>query len=288
MDRPTLPRRWPIRPALLVALSLLLLRTLARAPVEVRSRIDATGQELSSWLWQSRWTWALAALLTVAALVIPTAWRRWHEQAHRVLPAISIFAMLVTLLNLAIFSHPGTALLALGIVAAVGLVAVLVLVVPRRLAPPVPEANLPPPNKHRERLEIADARTKLQNDVRTTILQAIAGLAVLVTAVLGFQQLTQDRQQTAITRDLTLSGQASERFTEAIDQLGSERGEVRLGGIFTLERIAKQAPEIGLDNRLSVIEVLVTYLHRRIPRGLGPPAPQWKTLASARPRPRPR
>lgn len=44
-------------------------------------------------------------------------------------------------------------------------------------------------------MELTDARLKLQNDLRTTALQAIAGLAVLAGAVLAFQQLTTDRQQ---------------------------------------------------------------------------------------------
>jgi Pentapeptide repeats (8 copies) len=97
-------------------------------------------------------------------------------------------------------------------------------------------------------------------------LQAIAGLAVLAGAVLAFQQLAEDRQQAIATRELTLQGQASERFTRAIDQLGSPRREVQLGGIYGLEQIAQQAPA----NRLAVTEVLVAYLHRRIPRPAKP------------------
>ena len=58
-------------------------------------------------------------------------------------------------------------------------------------------------------------RLKLQNDLRTTALQAIAGLAVLAGAVLAFQQLTADRQQATATQELTRQGQASERFTRA-------------------------------------------------------------------------
>jgi len=89
---------------------------------------------------------------------------------------------------------------------------------------------------------------------------------VLAGAVLAFQQLTEDRQQAIATRELTLQGQASERFTRAIDQLGSPRREVQLGGIYGLEQIAQQAPA----NRLAVTEVLVAYLHRRIPRPAKP------------------
>jgi hypothetical protein len=97
-------------------------------------------------------------------------------------------------------------------------------------------------------------------------LQAIAGLAVLAGAVLAFQQLTDDRQQATATQELTRQGQASERFTRAIDQLGSDRLEVRLGGIYGLEQIAQQAP----DNRLAVTQVLIAYLHRSSPAAARP------------------
>jgi hypothetical protein len=48
--------------------------------------------------------------------------------------------------------------------------------------------------------------------------------------------------QEASDRTVTLQGQASERFTRAIDQLGSDRHEVQLGGIYGLEQIVQQAP----------------------------------------------
>jgi hypothetical protein len=85
--------------------------------------------------------------------------------------------------------------------------------------------------------------------------------------VLGFRQLTEDRQQAIATRELTLQGQASEQFTRAIDQLGSDRLEVRLGGIYGLEQISQLTPA----NRLAVSEVLVAYLHRRSPGPAKPP-----------------
>jgi uncharacterized protein YjbI with pentapeptide repeats len=111
---------------------------------------------------------------------------------------------------------------------------------------------------NRDRIELTDGRIKLQNDLRATALQAVAGLAVLAGVVFAFQQLSDDRQQANATRELTLQGQASERFTNAVDQLGSDRPEVQLGGIYALEQVARQAP----DNRLAVTEVLVAYLQR--------------------------
>jgi hypothetical protein len=40
--------------------------------------------------------------------------------------------------------------------------------------------------------------------------------------------------------DITRRGQITERFTQAIDQLGSESLEIRLGGIYSLERTARE------------------------------------------------
>jgi Pentapeptide repeats (8 copies) len=62
---------------------------------------------------------------------------------------------------------------------------------------------------------------------------------------------------------LTRQGQVAERFTRAVDQLGSAKLEQRLGGIYGLERIAKDAPET--DIRLVVAEVLTAYVRRHAP-----------------------
>ncbi len=58
-------------------------------------------------------------------------------------------------------------------------------------------------------------------------------------------------------------GQVTERFTRAIDQLGSDQLVVRLGGIFALERIAKDSP----GDAAAVAEVLSAYVrqHAQVP-----------------------
>jgi hypothetical protein len=108
----------------------------------------------------------------------------------------------------------------------------------------------------RDRLELRDAHLKRQDELRATGVQALVGLAVLSGAILAYQAATADR-------GLNRQGQASERFTTAIGQLNSKLPEAKLGGIYGLEQIARLAPE---ENRLPVTEVLVAYLHNRIPK----------------------
>jgi uncharacterized protein YjbI with pentapeptide repeats len=111
----------------------------------------------------------------------------------------------------------------------------------------------------KDRLQFAEDRRKLQNDIRTALVQAVAGGALLVGLLFTWQQQRATNQQVARQLAVTQRGQASEHFTRAIEQLGSPRQEVQLGGIYGLGEIAQQAPE----NRLTVVQVLAAYLRRR-------------------------
>ena len=154
----------------------------------------------------------------------------------------------------------GPALVA-GIALAGALVA-WVVILPGRLAPPVPTQELTQITNPKERLEAADARLRLRHDLRNGALQTLAVVAVLAGAVLGFQQLAEDRSNARADRELTRQGQASERFTRAITQLGdTKRVETRIGGIYGLAQVAEQAP----DNNGPVGEVLLAWINH-LPR----------------------
>src|SRR5215207_2875546 len=73
----------------------------------------------------------------------------------------------------------------------------------------------------------------------------------------------QERTQEATreTLRITEQGQITERFTRAIDQLGATddgkpKLEIRLGGIYALERIAKDSPK---KYYATIMEVLMAY-----------------------------
>ena len=72
------------------------------------------------------------------------------------------------------------------------------------------------------------------------------------------EQLEQSRNELEITR----RGQITERFTRAIDQLGSGQGlEMNLGGIYSLERTARE----DQDYHWPIMEVMTAYVRRHAP-----------------------
>jgi hypothetical protein len=121
--------------------------------------------------------------------------------------------------------------------------------IPRLTVPAASDAdlrNVPAEVKWQAR----DNRRKLQNDARTTLLQGLGGLAVLAGATVAFRQL-------AVARE----GQVTERFTRAIDQLGHDNLDVRLGGIYALERISIDSPR----DQLTIAEAPTAFVRGHAP-----------------------
>ncbi len=85
---------------------------------------------------------------------------------------------------------------------------------------------------------------------RTAVLAALAGMIAIVGAVF-----------TGLSYRLNRAGQVTERFTRAIDQLGSAELDVRLGGIYALERLARDSR----DDHPQVVEVLTAYVREHAP-----------------------
>jgi ABC-type multidrug transport system fused ATPase/permease subunit len=103
-------------------------------------------------------------------------------------------------------------------------------------------------------LSITDRKALVQG-----LASAAQALAVFLTGVAGLiglfftwrnlrqtrehseRQLAQAQESTEHTMRLTEQGQITERFTRAIEHLGSEKLEIRLGGIYALERIDRDS-----------------------------------------------
>ena len=91
----------------------------------------------------------------------------------------------------------------------------------------------------------ATAQLKAQNDVRASALQLLAGIVLAAGGYFTARNVMINRE-----------GQITERFTRAVDQLGSSERDVRMGAIYALERIAHDSRR----DHGPIVEVLVTYV----------------------------
>ncbi|WP_458248848.1 pentapeptide repeat-containing protein [Streptomyces sp. MAI_2237] len=136
---------------------------------------------------------------------------------------------------------------------------------PRLMYPPLPSDQLVGVAGQAQRVELQQAQLKVQNDFRGQVLQAMGALVVVAGAGVGWQQFRLARQ-----------GQITERFTRAIDHLGHPTLDVRLGGIYALERIAKNSP----DDQPTVTDILCVFVREHAPWPVGAPeGPQHPTPA---------
>jgi hypothetical protein len=91
-------------------------------------------------------------------------------------------------------------------------------------------------------------RIDLESKVRQTMAQILGGAAFLVGLYFTSQTLHVSQQ-----------GQITDRFTKAIGQLGAENLAVRLGGIYALERIARDSE----SDHWAVMEVLTAFVREQ-------------------------
>ena len=164
-----------------------------------------------------------------------------------------------------IFDRAGAWRLPLAIAGGLLLLAGCVFIFPRLVAPTRTPEDLAGVRElsARDRIQFADDRRKLQNDVRTALLQAVAGGAVLIGVLFTWQQQQATSRQIADQLAVTRQGQVGERFSRAVGQLGSNSIDVRLGGLYELEQLARQAPE----RRLVIFEVVAAYVRQHARSG---------------------
>ena len=92
---------------------------------------------------------------------------------------------------------------------------------------------------------------------RGRLLTLLAGLFAAGALVFTALNFTLSRR----TFELTEQGQVTDRFTKAIEQLGSDKLDVRLGGIYALERVARDSA----DDHPTVMEVLTAFIREHSP-----------------------
>ena len=93
---------------------------------------------------------------------------------------------------------------------------------------------------------------KAENDRRSTLAQILGGAAVLVGLYFTGQ-----------TFRLQQEGQLTDRINKAVEQLGSDKTDIALGGIYQIGRIADDSPR----DHWPMLQVLMSYVERHAPLG---------------------
>lgn len=83
-----------------------------------------------------------------------------------------------------------------------------------------------------------------ENAIRTTLVQVLGGVFLLTAAFFSWRTIQLGRE-----------GQLTDRYTKAVEQLGAATTAVRTGGVFALERLAKNSPH----DRGTITEVLACF-----------------------------
>ncbi|MFC8618975.1 pentapeptide repeat-containing protein [Micromonospora purpureochromogenes] len=123
----------------------------------------------------------------------------------------------------------------------------------------------------------AEQVLKAKNDVRTTLVQALAGLAVAGGLVVTYRTFRQNQAEQDRTYALRQAEQVNALYTKAVEQLGHDQAPVRLGALYSLVSLAQANPQ----QRQTVVDVLCAYL--RMPY-VQPTLNEETELAAARPR----
>lgn len=87
--------------------------------------------------------------------------------------------------------------------------------------------------------------------------QFVAGFVVVVGLWMGWKRLSLLEESNRLVGD----GQVTDRFVKAVELLGKETTEEKLGGIFSLERIAKDSP----NDHWTIMEILTAYVREKAP-----------------------
>ncbi len=95
------------------------------------------------------------------------------------------------------------------------------------------------------------------NENRKTVAQIVGGVFILVGLYIAWVRSKALRDQAEVDREQQLT----DLNVKAIEQLGSEKLQIRLGGIYALERIARESPK----DHWPIMEVLTAFVRENAP-----------------------
>ena len=111
----------------------------------------------------------------------------------------------------------------------------------------------------KEKIEFEISLITAENNARTTLAQSIGGLLLILSLVATWYNIKATQKSAQETIRINEEGKITERFSKAIELLGNAQIEVRLGGIYALERIARDSQK----DHWTVIEVLSSFVREK-------------------------
>lgn len=124
-----------------------------------------------------------------------------------------------------------------------------------------------------------DATTVAErNAIRDAFVRLAIGVGAATAGILAWGRLDLSRREhqlASLEHDLSKEAQYTDRYTRAIEQLGSDHVDIQLGGIYALERLSRDSDR----DQGTIAAVLQSYL-RRVSL-LGPPSGAIPTIGAA-------
>lgn len=117
-------------------------------------------------------------------------------------------------------------------------------------------------------LSVADqatgpAHVTAQLDATRIALAAGGGAGASVGLLLAFRRQQHQEKATQLANLDAVERRITERYTAAIEQLGSDKPDIRIGGIYALERLANDSP----GDHPTIIDVLCTFIREHTRHG---------------------
>jgi hypothetical protein len=90
---------------------------------------------------------------------------------------------------------------------------------------------------------------------------AISGVGTLIAAIVAGVIGARLTWRQMRSNEIAQEGQITDRFSQAIEQLGATNLEVRLGGIYALERVARDSER----DHWPIMEIFTAYIREHAP-----------------------
>jgi hypothetical protein len=106
-------------------------------------------------------------------------------------------------------------------------------------------------------ISIEKDKVNSENAVYGNLVQALGGIFFFVTAYFAWRNVKTAESNLLATEEK----QVTERFGKAIEHLASDKLEIRLGGIYALERISKDSEK----DYQTIMEILASFVQAKSP-----------------------